>query len=107
MITFFPHPSRFVGTLASSSAMPSRAGSSCILMQKSSYLATKKVPPKPHAGLGRAMNQKWIGTVSVRLFIQSPTSLAPMRNPNWISVRWDRPFQMTLLPGGESPARAR
>ena len=38
---------------------------------------------------------------------QLPTFCAPSRKPISISVSRDRPRQMTVLPGGASPARAR
>ena len=34
-------------------------------------MATNKAPPKSHARLGRAMNEKCIGTVSLRLFFHT------------------------------------
>jgi hypothetical protein len=51
-------PSRFSGTLSIFTTKVSTAGNSYILTQKSSYLATKKAPPKLYAGLGRATNQQ-------------------------------------------------
>ena len=45
--------------------------------------------------------------VTVRKAFQLPTSLAPRAKPNSMSVKRDRPLQMTAFPGAASLARAR
>ena len=45
--------------------------------------------------------------VSVRANFQLPTSCAPIMKPSSMSVRRDMPLHITMLPGGESLARAR
>lgn len=45
--------------------------------------------------------------VSVNSAFQLPTCSAPIKNPISMSVRRDMPRQMTIFPGGRSPARFR
>src|ERR1700680_3404830 len=45
--------------------------------------------------------------VNVRGTFQLPTSCAPIMKPSSMSVRRDMPLHITMLPGGESLARAR
>ncbi len=59
---FFTLPNRFADTSASSSAMPSRAGSARIPMRKSSLFGDEEGAAEVARELGRAMNRKWRGT---------------------------------------------
>jgi hypothetical protein len=73
VITFFSTPKPFRGHIGIIQNDASKATNSCIVTQQLS-LATNEAPPKSHARLGRAMNEKCIGTVIVQLFFQLSTS---------------------------------
>ena len=61
----------------------------------------------PAENVWQYLRQNQLANVSVRSGFQLPTNLTPMVAPNSISMSRDKPFHMTMLPGGGSLARAR